>query len=178
MEPKTYEVTGDWRKFHIEEIQSLYFTPNIIRVNKSSRMRLVGHVALTESREYEEYWWVKQGGKRLLRRSRHRWEDNIKKSLKTVRYGVAWIHLAQNKENRLSIVIVLMNFWNPQNAGNFLTNKETVSFSRRSSIVIPYSRISSLYIGINFVCSYKKLAWVPTTFRCFQTCIYFQIFHF
>jgi len=54
LEPKTYEVTGDWRKSHIEELQSLYFTPSIIRVNKSSRMRLVGHAALTESREYEE----------------------------------------------------------------------------------------------------------------------------
>jgi len=54
LEPKTYEVTGEWRKFHTEELQSLHPTPNIIRVKKSSRMRLAGHAALKESREYEE----------------------------------------------------------------------------------------------------------------------------
>lgn len=60
--------------------------------------------------------------KRLLRRPRLRWEDNTKKSLNTVRSGVVWIHLAQNKGNRLSLVIMLMNIWNSQIAGNFLTN--------------------------------------------------------
>ena len=54
MEPKTYAVTGDWRKFHSEELQILYATLSIIRVKKSKRMRLAGHAALTESREYEE----------------------------------------------------------------------------------------------------------------------------
>jgi hypothetical protein len=54
LEPKTCEVTADWRKFHSQELQSLYSTPNIIRMKKSSRMRLAVHAALTESREYEE----------------------------------------------------------------------------------------------------------------------------
>jgi hypothetical protein len=64
----------------------------------------------------------KREGKRLLQKPRRRWEDNKKKSLNTVRYGVVWIHLAENKENRLCLVIVLMNIWNPHSEGNFLTS--------------------------------------------------------
>jgi hypothetical protein len=34
-------------------------------------------------------------GKRPLRRSRHRWEDNIRMDLKEIRWeGVDWMHLA------------------------------------------------------------------------------------
>jgi hypothetical protein len=38
--PKRDEVTGEWRKLHIEELNDLYFLPNIVRVVKSRRMRL------------------------------------------------------------------------------------------------------------------------------------------
>ena len=43
--PKRDEVTCEWRKLHIEELRDLYFLLNIVRVVKSRRMRLVGHVA-------------------------------------------------------------------------------------------------------------------------------------
>jgi hypothetical protein len=36
---------GVWRKLHIEELHNLYFSPNIIRMIKSRRMRWAGHVA-------------------------------------------------------------------------------------------------------------------------------------
>jgi hypothetical protein len=38
-------VTGGWRKLHNEELNNLYFSPSIIRVMKSRRMRWAGHVA-------------------------------------------------------------------------------------------------------------------------------------
>jgi hypothetical protein len=44
-DPKRDEVTGDWRKLHIEELHNLYSSPNIIKMIKSSRIRLAGHVA-------------------------------------------------------------------------------------------------------------------------------------
>jgi len=36
--PKRYEVTGELRKLHNEELNGLYFSPNIVRVIKSRRM--------------------------------------------------------------------------------------------------------------------------------------------
>jgi hypothetical protein len=43
--PKRDEVTGRWRKLHNEELHGLYCSPNIIRMNKSRKMRWVGHFA-------------------------------------------------------------------------------------------------------------------------------------
>jgi hypothetical protein len=43
--PKRDEVTGDWRKLHIEELDNLYSSPNIIRMIKSRRMRWAGNAA-------------------------------------------------------------------------------------------------------------------------------------
>ena len=36
---------GEWRKLHIEELNDLYCSPNIVRVIKSRGMRWAGHVA-------------------------------------------------------------------------------------------------------------------------------------
>jgi hypothetical protein len=43
--PKRDEVTGEWRKLHNEELNDLYCSPNISRVDKSRRMRWEGNVA-------------------------------------------------------------------------------------------------------------------------------------
>jgi hypothetical protein len=41
---KSYEVTGGWRKLHNEELRHLYFSPTIIRIITSRKMRWAGHV--------------------------------------------------------------------------------------------------------------------------------------
>jgi len=43
--PRRDEVTGEWRRFHNEELNNLYPSPNIVRVIKSKKMRRAGHVA-------------------------------------------------------------------------------------------------------------------------------------
>ena len=55
MGPGLGEVTEDWRKLHNEELNDLYFSPNIFRVIITRIMRLVGHVARIEERRGEAY---------------------------------------------------------------------------------------------------------------------------
>jgi len=43
--PKMDEVTWDWRKLNIEELNDLYSPPNIVQVIKSRKMSWTGHVA-------------------------------------------------------------------------------------------------------------------------------------
>jgi hypothetical protein len=42
---KKDEGPGRWRELHNEDLCDLYFLPSIIRIIKSRRMRLAGHVA-------------------------------------------------------------------------------------------------------------------------------------
>jgi hypothetical protein len=56
--PKRDEVTGDLIKLHNEELHNLYYSPSIIRVIKSRRMRWAGHVARMGRRGMHiGYWW-------------------------------------------------------------------------------------------------------------------------
>ena len=43
--PRREEVTWEWWRLHNEELNDLYFSPNIVCVIKSRRMRWAGHVA-------------------------------------------------------------------------------------------------------------------------------------
>jgi len=53
-------------------------SPNIVRVIKSRRMRLAGHVErMREGRGVYRVLVGKPEGKRPLGRPRHRWVDNI-----------------------------------------------------------------------------------------------------
>jgi hypothetical protein len=59
--PQRDEVMGGCRKLHIEELHNLYFSPSIIRMIKSRKMRWAGHVARTGKSEMRiGYWWESQ----------------------------------------------------------------------------------------------------------------------
>ena len=65
--PKMDDVTGEWRKLHIEELNDLYSLPNIVLVVKSRRMRWAGHVArMEEDRGVHRVLVGKPEGKRPL----------------------------------------------------------------------------------------------------------------
>jgi hypothetical protein len=48
--PTRGEITREWRKLHVEDLNGRYCSPNIVPVIKSRRMRWVGHVARIEER--------------------------------------------------------------------------------------------------------------------------------
>jgi hypothetical protein len=79
-----YEVTGEWKKLHNEELRDLYSSPSIIRIIKSRRMRWAGHVARMEKRNAYRLLVGKPEGKRPLGRPRRRWVDNIRMDLEEV----------------------------------------------------------------------------------------------
>jgi hypothetical protein len=77
------EENGSWRKFHNDELHSLYSSPNIVRVIKSRRMKWAGHVARTgEGRGVYRVLVGRPEGKRPLKRPRLTWEDSIKMGLR------------------------------------------------------------------------------------------------
>jgi hypothetical protein len=79
--PKMDEVTGEWRRLHNKELYALY-SPNIIQVIKSRRLKWAGHVTrMVERRGAYRALVGKPEGRRPLGRPRRRWEDNIKMDL-------------------------------------------------------------------------------------------------
>ena len=48
--PERDEVIGEWRKLHDEELNDLYFSPNVVQVIQPRRMRCAGHVAYMEGK--------------------------------------------------------------------------------------------------------------------------------
>jgi hypothetical protein len=67
-EPERKE-DGSWRKFHNDELHTLYSLPNIVRVIKSRKMGWAGHVARMGRGEVFTGFWL--GGPK----GRDHWED-------------------------------------------------------------------------------------------------------
>ena len=74
----------------------LYWSPNIIPVNKSRKIRWVGHVArMGKTRSVYRVLVGKPERKKPLSRPGRRWEDNIKMNIQKVgRIVMDWIDMA------------------------------------------------------------------------------------
>jgi len=109
--PRTDEVTGEWMRLHNEELNDLYSSPNTVRVIKSRRMRLAGHLArMCEERGVYRVLLGKPEGKRPLGRPRRRWVDNIRTDPQEVGCGyMDWIGLAQDRDRWRTLVSAVMN---------------------------------------------------------------------
>jgi len=130
---KRDEVTGEWRKLHIEELNDLYSSPNIIRANKSRRMRWEGHVARM-GEVYIGFWWGdlrERERERPFRRLRRRWEDNIKVDFQVVG---CWGHgLADMEYGRVAGSCECgIELLGSMKCGNYFTSSGPVSLSRRT----------------------------------------------
>jgi len=58
---------------------------------------------------YTGFGWGKPEGKRPLGRPRRRWEDNIKKDLQDVGWGMDWTELAQDRDRWRALVRAVIN---------------------------------------------------------------------
>jgi hypothetical protein len=75
------------------ELNDLYYSPNVVRVIKSRRMRWAGQVVcMGERRAVYRVLVGKPEGRRPLGRPRRRWEVNIKMDLQKMRWGLELIN--------------------------------------------------------------------------------------
>jgi len=90
------KVEGGWRRQHNEELRNLYVSSTIIRVIKSGRKRLEGHVArMGKMRNAYSILDGKSEGKRPVRIPRRRCKDDIILDLRKIGWeDVHWMHLA------------------------------------------------------------------------------------
>jgi hypothetical protein len=110
-EPKRDEVKAEWRRLHYEELYDVEFSPNIIRVIKSRRVRWAEHVARVEDRGVAYRDLVgRPEGRRPCGKPRRRWKDNIKKNIQEAGSGgMGWIDVAQDRDRWGTLANTLMN---------------------------------------------------------------------
>jgi hypothetical protein len=83
--PERNEVTGGGRKRHNEALHKLYFSPIIIKIIKSRRIRWAGHIARLEKKSNAyRIFGGKPDGKRPVGRPRRRDVNNIKMDLRLI----------------------------------------------------------------------------------------------
>jgi hypothetical protein len=94
-----------------EELRNLYYSPSIIRIVMSRRMRWAGHVArMGEKMNVYRLLVGKPEGKRPLGRPRRRCIDNIKVDILEIGLSVVdWIGLAQDRYSWRALMNSVMN---------------------------------------------------------------------
>jgi hypothetical protein len=87
-------------KLHNEELHNLHSSESILRMIKSRKMRLVGHVEqMGEKRNAYRILVGKPNGNRTLGRLKRRCANNIKMDLREIEWdGVDWVDMAHDRD--------------------------------------------------------------------------------
>jgi hypothetical protein len=84
--PKRDKLRGEWIKLHHEQLNDLYSSSNIFRVNKSRRIRWAEHVVMYGGQERcIRDFGGNPGGYRPFGRTGRRWKANNKIELQELR---------------------------------------------------------------------------------------------
>ena len=108
--PKRDDVTVEWRRLHKKKLYAVYFSPNIIRVIKSRRLRWAGNVACMGERKSAYRALV---GK--LREGDHLKDPGIngriilKWIIESWYRCINWIDLSQDNDSWRAVVNAVMN---------------------------------------------------------------------
>jgi hypothetical protein len=78
LEPRREEISVGWRKLHNAELNDLYFSPNIIRMVKSRRIRVRAYSTNGRKEKYIHNF----GGKARRKQTTLKWKDNINMNLR------------------------------------------------------------------------------------------------
>ena len=101
------------RKAPRGKLHDHYGKPDIMRIDKSRRMRWAGHV--TRMGNERGAWKLLVGkpeGKRPVGRPRMRWKNSINHDLREIDYtGDDWKSLAEDREVWRAYVHAVMNLW-------------------------------------------------------------------
>jgi hypothetical protein len=110
--PKRDEVTAVWRKRHNEELHDLHFSPSVIKIMKSRKMRWAGHVARMGAKEAIYMLLVrKPERKSTLGRPSLRWMRNNKMGLVDIGWNsLDSIGMAKDRYRWKALVYAVMNF--------------------------------------------------------------------
>jgi len=108
--PKKDKLRGEWRKLHIEELNDLYSSPNIVRVIKSRSMRWAGHVArVGERKGVHRVLMGKPEGKRALGSPSVDWRIILRRIFRKWDGGMDWMDLAQDRDRWWALVNAVTN---------------------------------------------------------------------
>ena len=110
MESKRDE-NGEWIRLHSEKLNSLYRSPNIVMVIKSTRLRWAAHlVRMEEGRRAFKMLTGKPTGKISLGKPRSIWEENVRMGLKEIGINTRnWVDLTQNRDYWRALVNAALN---------------------------------------------------------------------
>jgi len=113
--PKRYEVTGQWRKLHNDELNDLYSTRTLNSREQIEKNEIGGHVARMEKRDvHTGFWWgnlrerdhledPRLDGKIILRWIVRKWDVG----------GMDWTYLAEDRDKCRALVKTVMNLQAP-----------------------------------------------------------------